>query len=274
MSRPMSVRPSVEMVSCSACTPPATTIVVFGCGGVDGHLDRLAGVDDHGPSMCARRAVRRRHRALRCSARPRRRGLAGCGWTGGGGFDAWCAPGRRRRWSPPPPGSAAWGRRCPESRSVPSAWVTAHSPWAHRAASRLRSGCVRHARADLPGRTVGPVDVAVLGPLVIGDGRLVLGSRKERAVVELLALRVPHGASVDALVGAVWGERPPRSATKTLQSLVSRARSAAPGLVIDRVGDAYRLAVDRVDAEEFEHLVVDGTAGVGRRRRRGRRSRR
>ena len=135
---------------------------------------------------------------------------------------------------------------------------TAHSPWAQRAASRLRSGCVRHTRADLPGRTVGPVDVAVLGPLVIGDGQLVLGSRKERAIVELLALRFPHGASVDALVGAVWGERPPRSATKTLQSLVSRLRSAVPGLVIDRVGDAYRLAVDRVDAQEFEHLVVEG----------------
>ncbi|MET0325285.1 MAG: BTAD domain-containing putative transcriptional regulator [Ilumatobacteraceae bacterium] len=102
------------------------------------------------------------------------------------------------------------------------------------------------------------MDIAVLGPLVVGDGRLVLGSRQERAIVELLALTVPHGASVDALVGAVWGERPPPSATKTLQGLVSRARSAVPGLVIDRVGEAYRLAVDRVDAQEFEHLVVEG----------------
>ena len=100
--------------------------------------------------------------------------------------------------------------------------------------------------------------MAVLGPLVIGEGRRVLGSRQERAVVELLALRFPHGGSVDALIGAVWGERPPRSATKTLQSLVSRARSAVPGLLIDRIGDAYRLTVDRVDARDFEHLVVEG----------------
>ena len=98
----------------------------------------------------------------------------------------------------------------------------------------------------------------MLGPLVVGDGRRVLGSTKERAIVELLALRVPHSASVDALVGAVWGERPPPSATKTLQSLVSRARRAVPELVIERVGDAYRLAADRVDAQEFEHLVVEG----------------
>ena len=98
----------------------------------------------------------------------------------------------------------------------------------------------------------------MLGPLVVGDGGQVLGSTKERAIVELLALRAPHTASVDALVAAVWGERPPPSATKTLQSLVSRTRRALPELVIERVGDAYRVVADRIDAQEFELLVVDG----------------
>ena len=56
----------------------------------------------------------------------------------------------------------------------------------------------------------------------------------------------------------MWGERPPPSATKTLQSLVSRARRALPELVIERVGDAYRVVADRIDAHEFERLVVDG----------------
>ncbi len=98
----------------------------------------------------------------------------------------------------------------------------------------------------------------MLGPLVIGDGMRVLSASKERAIVELLALQLPHPASVDALVDAVWGIRPPATAAKTLQSLVSRVRHAIPGLLIERAGDAYRLGADRVDAREFEQLVVDG----------------
>jgi predicted ATPase/DNA-binding SARP family transcriptional activator len=102
------------------------------------------------------------------------------------------------------------------------------------------------------------VDVAVLGPLVIGDGEKELSATKERAIVELLALQAPHPASVEALIDAVWGARPPATAAKTLQSLVSRVRHAVPGLLIERVGEAYRLVADRVDAREFEALVVDG----------------
>ena len=45
-------------------------------------------------------------------------------------------------------------------------------------------------------------------------------------MVELLALRVPHAVPEPVLVAALWGDRPPSSATKTLQTLVSRARAA------------------------------------------------
>ena len=127
------------------------------------------------------------------------------------------------------------------------------------------SGCVRVARQLRPvarpttaGRSLGAVDVAVLGPLVIGDGGKGLSSTKERAIVELLALQAPHPATVDALIDAVWGDRPPTTAAKTLQSLVSRIRHAIPALLIERVGEAYRIAADRVDAREFEELVVAG----------------
>ena len=98
----------------------------------------------------------------------------------------------------------------------------------------------------------------MLGPLVVGDGRHGLGSSKERAVVELLALRAPHPASVDALLIAVWGERPPPSAPKTLQSLVSRIRRAVPELGSNVSAMPTVSCADRVDAQEFEDLVVEG----------------
>src|SRR4051794_13851529 len=102
--------------------------------------------------------------------------------------------------------------------------------------------------------TLPPVQIRVLGPLVIGDGATSLGSPKERAVVELLALRAPNAVSESTLIAALWDDASPPSAVKTLQTLVSRVRHAIPDLAIERVGGAYRLQIapDAVDARRVE----------------------
>ncbi len=77
-------------------------------------------------------------------------------------------------------------------------------------------------------------------------------------MIELLALRAPDPASVGSLIDAVWGDRPPPSAAKTLQILVSRIRHRFPRLTITRIGNGYRLVDGSVDVQRFEELVVDG----------------
>jgi len=128
----------------------------------------------------------------------------------------------------------------------------------------LRARCARH-DAKARGATSfynRPVEIAILGPLEVGGH--ALGSPKERAIVELLALRAPRGVAMSELVGALWGPAPPASALRTVQSLVSRLRRAIPELVITRDGNMYRasIAPDEVDAHRFEQLINDGTCAA------------
>ena len=59
----------------------------------------------------------------------------------------------------------------------------------------------------------------LLGPLeVVVDGRLVsLGGEKPRALLAVLLLERNRTISTERLVDALWGDRPPAQATKTVQ---------------------------------------------------------
>ena len=57
-----------------------------------------------------------------------------------------------------------------------------------------------------------------------GDERLLLGSRKRRALVAALALSGGRPVSVDALVDLLWGDAPPDGVSGTLQVYVSGLR--------------------------------------------------
>jgi DNA-binding SARP family transcriptional activator len=96
----------------------------------------------------------------------------------------------------------------------------------------------------------------VLGPLVVEiDGRPLTGlAAKERAVVAALALRAGRAVSVTELMAALWGEDPPRSGHKALQTYVSKLRRVLPDGVITTVGEGYCLAcgVEEVDAGRFQ----------------------
>jgi predicted ATPase/DNA-binding SARP family transcriptional activator len=80
----------------------------------------------------------------------------------------------------------------------------------------------------------------------------------------LLALRTPARVTDDELVRALWGGEPPPSATKTLQSLVSRLRSSSPHLPVVRTGGGYRLDLppSEVDANQFEDLIERGRTAL------------
>jgi DNA-binding SARP family transcriptional activator len=112
----------------------------------------------------------------------------------------------------------------------------------------------------------------VLGPLEVeaDDGPVVLGGPKERLLLALLLTRPNQVVSVDALVLGLWGEHPPATAAKTLQSHVKRLRRALePGrargaagqvLVTRQPGYLLRVAPGALDAARFEEL----TAQAGR----------
>ncbi|WP_410565758.1 AfsR/SARP family transcriptional regulator [Amycolatopsis sp. cmx-4-61] len=92
----------------------------------------------------------------------------------------------------------------------------------------------------------------------------VPGARLQGLLVRL-ALAGGRAVEPDALVDAIWGERPPSGPTSALQTLVSRLRrtlaptGAVEGVVV-QVAGGYRLDVDPadVDALRFEQLTTAG----------------
>jgi WD40 repeat protein/DNA-binding SARP family transcriptional activator len=110
----------------------------------------------------------------------------------------------------------------------------------------------------------------VLGPLEVeaDDGPVVLGGPKERLLLALLLTRPNRVVPVEELVRGLWGDQPPSSAAKTLQSHVVRLRRAlepgrargAPGevLVTREPGYLLRVASGALDATRFEDLTAAG----------------
>ena len=110
----------------------------------------------------------------------------------------------------------------------------------------------------------------VLGPLeVIGErGDLPISGSKERTILAFLISRVGWVVSVDEFIEELWGERPPRTAEKTLGSYISRLRRSldpdrVPGsgkdLILSR-SDGYSLEIadHEIDVARFERLVEVG----------------
>ena len=117
-------------------------------------------------------------------------------------------------------------------------------------------------------RLLGPLEVELAGWIV------PIGSPKQRAVVALLALQAGRVVPGDALCDLLWDDDPPASPSATLQSLISRLRSAlsASGLLAGREvlrtrEPGWVLDVDpiAVDALRFQTL----TARARRRKEQG-----
>jgi DNA-binding SARP family transcriptional activator len=104
------------------------------------------------------------------------------------------------------------------------------------------------------------LEFSVLGPLTLRrDGRaLTVPTVMLRRVLAVLLARSGTPASVDLLIDELWGERPPRSARRTLSAYVSRLRKLLGD--DDRVESSpgfYALCPrpGELDAEAFRQLT-------------------
>ena len=108
----------------------------------------------------------------------------------------------------------------------------------------------------------------VLGALDVRgtDGvPIPLSGPLRRRLLAALICRAGRAVPPSVLIEDLWGQAPPRSAAKTLQSHVVRLRAdlGRDGGVVRTDAAGYRLdtEVARVDALRFEQLVRDAEAG-------------
>ncbi len=107
------------------------------------------------------------------------------------------------------------------------------------------------------------MEVRVLGPVELGgpEGVVAVRAHKQQCLLAALAIGAGDTQSVDALLDAIWGERPPPSARKLLQVYVSQLRKLlpAPAAIATR-GDGYALELPdgSLDSARFERLLHEG----------------
>jgi DNA-binding SARP family transcriptional activator len=121
-----------------------------------------------------------------------------------------------------------------------------------------------------------PIEFRILGPLqVLGDGQEIrVGAPRERALLSLLVMHAGEVVSRDRLFVGLWGESPPVSAAKTLQTYIAHVRRAldagVPGARerLRTTDGGYRLdaADDEIDLRRFDRLLADGHAAVAAQR--------
>lgn len=105
------------------------------------------------------------------------------------------------------------------------------------------------------------MEIRILGSLEVreGDRVIELGGRKQRALFADLAIHRGEPLTPDQLIDDLWGERPPPSAAKTLQVLISRLRKTLGRDAIVLRGGGYVLADDGIgsDVDKLEALLQD-----------------
>ncbi len=114
------------------------------------------------------------------------------------------------------------------------------------------------------------VQIRLLGGVdaVTDDGDPIdIGPAKCQALLAALALSAGSALPVSRLVELVWGQDPPRTAEKTLQSYVTRLRKGLGPDSIERTGAAYRLVVDpaSVDVTRFQRHLAARDVGAALR---------
>jgi DNA-binding SARP family transcriptional activator len=107
----------------------------------------------------------------------------------------------------------------------------------------------------------------VLGPLLVRTDSgepVAVPDRKVRTLLLDLLANQGRPVSADRLIDDLWGARPPRNATGTLQARVSQLRSALdraePGArkLVQHGPAGYTLAAEVVDSNIFEQRVLAG----------------
>lgn len=104
----------------------------------------------------------------------------------------------------------------------------------------------------------------VLGPLEVSveDRQATLGGPRQRSVLANLLVQINRVVPSEDLIDLVWGEDPPASARKTLQSYVTHLRRALGRERLEWRSPGYILHLDpgELDAARFEALVREAKA--------------
>jgi YVTN family beta-propeller protein len=111
------------------------------------------------------------------------------------------------------------------------------------------------------------VQYGILGSLVVLEGgrEVPIGAAKQRALLTVLLLRRGKVVPTDTLIDELWGERPPATAVKAIQTYVSQLRKTLGEDSLQTMprGYALRLEPDALDADRFESLLNRGRTLVG-----------
>jgi DNA-binding SARP family transcriptional activator len=117
------------------------------------------------------------------------------------------------------------------------------------------------------------MEFRILGPLeALDEGRVVgLGGSRQRALLAVFLLHRGETLTTDRLIDELWGERPPATATKSVQVYISRLRKTlaggdeggSAGMIVTREhGYELRLDPEHLDAHRFERLVAEGRSDL------------
>src|SRR5277367_4081286 len=98
--------------------------------------------------------------------------------------------------------------------------------------------------------TLPSVELGVLGPLQVRqDGAPVtIPGAKPRAILTMLGLHNGSVVSAGTLLELLWGDYPPRTAAKALQTHISSLRRTLGDGVVLTAGTGWTLAESGVDA--------------------------
>ena len=103
------------------------------------------------------------------------------------------------------------------------------------------------------------VEFHILGPLEFrhAHGRGSIDAPKERALLGVLLLHPNEVVSIDRLIDELWGERPPATAKKIVQTYVSHLRRLlGPELIVTRPpGYVLLIEADALDAGRFRRVT-------------------
>src|ERR671932_1902220 len=112
--------------------------------------------------------------------------------------------------------------------------------------------------------TLFSVELGVLGPLQVRqDGKpVMIPGAKPRAILTMLGLHDGSVVSADTLVELLWGDDPPRTAAKALQTHISSLRrTLGDGFVLTQ-GTGWTLSTTEIDASRYKTAVKLGREAV------------
>jgi len=108
------------------------------------------------------------------------------------------------------------------------------------------------------------VELGVLGPLQVRkDGAPVaIPGAKPRAILTMLGLYTGSVVSADTLVELLWGDDPPRTADKALQTHISSLRRALGDGFVVTEGTGWTLSTTETDASRYRTAAKTGRAAA------------